>query len=193
MTVPWTLKPLPLEFGNRLKRSQLILHVYFCFRLVSKASALLLLLNVLWSIIPRTRSTWCWKQQWFNMFVKCRTCSLGTWVLRLVTVLTVLELFLFRHTFLHGCCVILLCWNGEICCARKHDPEIGILPEDGQPARLEVVGVPRAVENAQMELQQHRQGKLVMLGNVRNCFLAAPFLAFGDILLHCCMFRNHKW
>jgi len=35
--------------------------------------------------------------------------------------------------------------------------EIGILPEDGQLARLDVVGVPRAVENAQMELQQHRQ------------------------------------
>ena len=70
-----------------------------------------------------------------------------------------------------------------------HHPEIGILPEDGQPVRLEVVGVPHAVENAQMELQQHRQGKLVMLGNVRNCFLAAPFLAFGDILLHCCSFE----
>ena len=73
-----------------------------------------------------------------------------------------------------------------------HHPEIGILPEDGEPARLEVVGVPHAVENAQMELQQHRQGTLVMSGNIRNCFLAAPILAFGDILLHCCMFRNHK-
>ena len=44
--------------------------------------------------------------------------------------------------------------------ATRH-PEIGILPEDGQLARLDVVGVPHAVENAQMELQQHRQGKLV--------------------------------
>lgn len=44
--------------------------------------------------------------------------------------------------------------------ATRH-PEIGILPEDGQLARLDVVGVPRAVENAQMELQQHRQGNLV--------------------------------
>lgn len=44
--------------------------------------------------------------------------------------------------------------------ATRH-PEIGILPEDGQLARLDVVGVPRAVENAQMELQQHRRGNLV--------------------------------
>ena len=122
LDVLWTLIPVPLELGNRLKRSQLILHVYFCFRLVSKGSALLLLLNVLWSIIPRTRSTWCWKQQWFNVFVKCRTCSLETWVLRLVTVLTFLELFLLPHPFLHGCCVFLLCWNGEICCARNTSP-----------------------------------------------------------------------
>eukprot|EP00434_Breviolum_minutum_P039792 symbB.v1.2.035351.t1/scaffold4739.1/size35589/3 len=51
--------------------------------------------------------------------------------------------------------------------------EIGILPEDGQLARLDVVGVPHAVEHAQMELQQHRPGKLVTCYELQEGFARA--------------------